>query len=331
LHEAADGGLARVRVPGGRVDAAGLRAIAATARLGNGIVELTSRASLQIRGLTPSAGERAAAILAGAGLLPSTTHERVRNILASPLAGRHPASLSPTDELVAELDRGLCARPALAALSGRFLFAVDDGTGLIGRPADVTVLAVAPGRFRVGARELTEAQAAAAALDLAGALLRGEVEPAAAAPPAPQPAPRLGPGPLRQRDGRLALTAMPPLARLSPTQLDALAALAPEIRLSCARTLTVLDGAASASELEALGLICAPGSGWEGLSACAGLGACARARHDVRAEAERRAAERRAGAPLEHWAACERRCGHPSGPHIAYTALGGGIEREAVP
>src|ERR1700712_707854 len=88
LHEAADGWMARVRLPGGRVDARGLRAVADVASSGNGLVELTSRASLQIRGLDAADGERVAARLAAGGLLPAVAHDRVRNVLASPLAGR---------------------------------------------------------------------------------------------------------------------------------------------------------------------------------------------------------------------------------------------------
>src|SRR3954468_6959962 len=89
-HAAADGALARVRVPGGLLSAAQLRVLAAAARdLGDGALELTSRGNVQLRGradgaVVPELGDR----LAGAGLLPSETHERVRNVLASALSGR---------------------------------------------------------------------------------------------------------------------------------------------------------------------------------------------------------------------------------------------------
>ena len=144
LHEAADGWMARVRLPGGRVDARGLRAVADVASWGNGLVELTSRASLQIRGLDPGAGERVAARLAAGGLLASPAHDRVRNLLASPLAGRLSQSLAPVDELVVALDRGLCADVGLASLPGRLQFAVDDGAGTVAWDrADIALVAEA--------------------------------------------------------------------------------------------------------------------------------------------------------------------------------------------
>jgi sulfite reductase beta subunit-like hemoprotein len=309
LHEAADGGLARVRLPGGWIDARGLRGVAAVARLGNGIIELTSRASLQIRGLPAEAGERAAAILTGAGLLPSPSHERVRNIVASPVAGRHPRSLAATDGVVGELDRRLCADPSLSALSGRFLFAVDDGAGLVGRTAEVTLTAIAPDRFRIGGRELPAAEAITAALALAR---RSESVPV---PEVAYPG-HLRLGALTQADGRIALTVLPRLARLTPDRVDALADLSDDVRLSVRRTLTLVDVEPDASEsirerLVQLDLIDDDASGWSGLTACAGLGACASAQRDVRAIAAARAKKRSGGDPPEHFAACPRNCGRP--------------------
>jgi precorrin-3B synthase len=356
LHEAADGNLARVRLPGGRIDSRGLRGVAAAAGLGNGLIELTSRAGLQIRGLDPGSADRCATILAAAGLLPSPSHERVRNILASPVAGRHPRSRAATDELVIELDRALCADPQLSGLSGRFLFAVDDGAQLIGdRVATVVLMACAEDEFslHVGGtatgQRVARSHAAALAIEAARASLRSGVSeghPASLrsrvsgghAAPAGESR-RLALGRLRQTDGRIALTVMPRLARLDVVSVRSLAALAEErgteVRLSPQRTLTLPDldpgtVRVAEQELRALGMIDDPASGWHGLSACSGLRACARALHDVRAEAERRATERDAGALPEHWAACERGCGRPGGPHLAYTATSQGLQRVVV-
>lgn len=129
-HPAADGAVARIRVPGGILTAAQLRRLGAAATaLGSGVIELTSRANVQVRGLDAEGEAAFASGMAAAGLLPSATHERVRNILASPMAGLDGRGLIEVAPLVHELDHALCARPALAGLPGRFLFALDDGRG----------------------------------------------------------------------------------------------------------------------------------------------------------------------------------------------------------
>ncbi|MFK0252246.1 cobalamin biosynthesis protein CobG [Streptomyces sp. NPDC090445] len=143
LHAADDGYLARVRIPGGMLgeDAALLLADAAD-RLGDGHIDLTSRGNAQLRGLGASCGGELAGVLDRAGLLPAPTHERVRNIVASPLTGLDLPALPDVAPWVAELDRLLCADPEAAALSGRFLFALDDGRGDVASlDADVTVVA----------------------------------------------------------------------------------------------------------------------------------------------------------------------------------------------
>jgi precorrin-3B synthase len=143
--EAADGYLARVRLPGGFVTAGQLRALARLAgELGDGRIELTSRGNVQLRALAAEDAARLTDELAAAGLLPSLDHDRVRNVLASPLAGLDGGR--GLAGVVGALDAGLCARPRLAGLSGRFLFAVDDGRGdVAGLGADVTAVVRADG------------------------------------------------------------------------------------------------------------------------------------------------------------------------------------------
>jgi precorrin-3B synthase len=304
LHPAGDGDLARLRLPGGRLTPAQLQAVARAARHGNGIVDITARANLQLRGVRDATA--VAAELQAAGLLPSATHDRVRNILASPFGGRHPRSLYPTDALVAALDRALCADPALASLPGRFLFAVDDGSGTLDAArADVVLRARPGGRFQVGARIVPPDEAVALALTTRHA----------PGGPAATREPRLGR--LRQNDGRDAVTVLAPLGRLGPTLLDRLAATGCEVRLSTRRTVTLLDveGALSLD-----GFVTAEDSGWWGLTACAGT-ACVRARADVRALAAARAARRRGLAdPTEHWSGCERACGRPADVDVEHVA-----------
>ena len=178
LHDAADGALARVRLPGGAIDAAALQVVAGCAEdLGDGAVHLTSRGNVQLRGLRRD-DPRLAARLAAAGLLPSTTHERARNVLASPLSGIA-GGLADVRDLARELDRGLCARPALAALSGRFLFALDDGRGdVVHEDPDLCWQAVAPddGRLLVAGEPVARVprpRAVTALLDAAEEFLAG--------------------------------------------------------------------------------------------------------------------------------------------------------------
>ncbi len=137
LIEAADGYLARVRLPGGFITAQQLRVLARLAdETGDGRVEFTSRGNVQLRALAADAPARLTDELAAAGLLPSLDHDRVRNVLASPLAGLDAGP--DLASVVRALDAGLCARPRLSQLPGRFLFAVDDGRGdVAGLAADI--------------------------------------------------------------------------------------------------------------------------------------------------------------------------------------------------
>ncbi|WP_432149318.1 cobalamin biosynthesis protein CobG [Streptomyces sp. bgisy029] len=178
LHRADDGALARVRIPGGVLDPGQADALLAAAeRFGDGDLHLTSRGNVQLRGLGTECGGALAALLTDAGLLPSAAHERARNIVASPSAG-----LDGSPSLTAwlrELDRLVCGSPAAAALSGRFLFALDDGRGDVDAlGADVTVIAEggSAALLRIGAADevfrIPAAEAPRAALRGAEAFLR---------------------------------------------------------------------------------------------------------------------------------------------------------------
>ncbi|MFE4914905.1 precorrin-3B synthase [Streptomyces sp. NPDC056652] len=146
LHTADDGRLARLRLPAGLLTVRQAEVLAdAAERLGDGHLDLTSRGNVQLRGLDDVGGNRGpelAGLLHEAGLLPSETHERVRNIVASPLAGLDELPSADVQLWARELDGLLCASARAAALSGRFLFALDDGRGDVAAlGADVTLLA----------------------------------------------------------------------------------------------------------------------------------------------------------------------------------------------
>ena len=111
-HAAADGALARVRVPGGALTSAQLLDLAAAAReLGDGALELTSRGNVQLRGLRAGSEAELGERLAATGLLPSATHETARNVLASVLSGRA-GGRARRALLGAGLRRGALRRPA---------------------------------------------------------------------------------------------------------------------------------------------------------------------------------------------------------------------------
>lgn len=215
-----DGGLVRIRVPGGRVALPALRALAEVAeKYGDGRVRVTGRANLQVRAMPLSpAGvldEDALAALEATGLLPSRAHDRVRNVLVSPqtgLAGGR-ADLRP---VLAALDALLLADDALAGLPGRFLFTLDDGRGdLADKHLDLGLVALddATAQLRVGERwggvvPLHDAPAALVALARAFLAARGtgphapwhvpelSVPLAPPVPPAPGAAAATGPLPL---------------------------------------------------------------------------------------------------------------------------------------
>ncbi|MFG3286905.1 cobalamin biosynthesis protein CobG [Streptomyces sp. NPDC048111] len=143
LHRADDGLLARLRLPGGILTDRQVSALATAAeRYGDGHLTLTSRGNAELRGIGDACGGGLAELLRHTALLPSERHERIRNIVASPLAGldgRGHGSLLPW---LRELDALLCGEDWTAALSGRFLFVLDDGRGDVqGLGGDVTLLA----------------------------------------------------------------------------------------------------------------------------------------------------------------------------------------------
>ncbi|WP_406132155.1 precorrin-3B synthase [Streptomyces sp. NBC_00989] len=152
LHFADDGALARIRVPGGVLTVRQAEALSdAAERLGDGELHLTSRGNVQLRGLGEGCGTELAGLLDAAGLLPSHGHERIRNIVASPLSGLDGGGLRDVQDWLAGLDAELCASEAAQALSGRFLFAVDDGRGdVAGLGADVTLRATADDGAQLG-------------------------------------------------------------------------------------------------------------------------------------------------------------------------------------
>jgi precorrin-3B synthase len=130
--QADDGLLVRIRLVGGRLATHALKRLSEVSQEhADGGIYLTRRANLQLRGMSgdgPRLTKAALAAIESTGLLPSRTHELVRNVLVSPqtgLAGGR-ADLRP---VATELDALILADAELGLLPGRFLFTLDDGRG----------------------------------------------------------------------------------------------------------------------------------------------------------------------------------------------------------
>jgi precorrin-3B synthase len=333
------------------IEAPQLEALAlAAARFGSRAMELTSRGNVQIRGVTDA--EALAEAIADAGLLPSPSHERVRNVLASPLTGRQGGN-ADVRELVRTLDAAIQASGRLAALPGRFLFAVDDGRGDVsGIGADVglhfldddtaallvagvdtgvrtqdgvpALVAVAE-RFtevRGSAWRTTELTDVAPLLD---GFARTE-EPGTTWPPVTRPPV----GWIQQDDGRVTLGAAVPLGVLKTRVAEYLAAVGSPLVITPWRSVLICDldeGVADAAlrVLAPFGLVFDDGSPWLDISACTGSPGCAHSAADVRHDAA--AAVYDGSEPgHRHFVGCERACGSPPVGQVLVATTTGGYE-----
>ena len=357
VHQAADGALARVRLPGGMITPAQLVALAdAAERFGSPAMELTSRGNIQLRAVTDPA--LVADAVAAAGLLPSDTHERVRNIVASPLTGRR-GGLGDVRPLTTALDEAIRAQPLLAELPGRFWFGLDDGRGDVsGLGADVgahlldanraaLVIAGVDSGVRIAVTDVVATLIAVARsfvairgnawrtteLDDTEALLAGfapSAEPGATWPPETRPPV----GWIEQDDGRVALGAAVPLGVLQARTAHFLAAVEAPIVVTPWRSVLLCDLEEHIADtaLRVLAplqfdsssrpdLVFDAASPWLDVSACTGSPGCAHSAADVRRDAAEAARE-----PTDthlHFVGCDRACGSPpTGDVLVATAEG---------
>ena len=336
VHQAADGALVRVRLPGGTISAAQLETLCAVSEeMGSGTLELTARGNVQVRGITDVTA--VAEAIAGAGLLPSATHERVRNIVASPLSGRTGGNLN-IRPWVAELDAAICAQPRLAELGGRFWFSLDDGRADVsGLCADVGVHALPEGcavllagrdtgiRLTAGEVIPTLIMIGMRFVDTRGSAWRVQelddvagLLPGAELGAAPFPAVTRAPvGWMSQEGGRVTLGAAVPLGVLPARVAQYLAAIEAPLVITPWRSVLVcdLDEAIADTALRVLaplGLVFDENSPWLDISACTGSPGCAHSAADVRADAARSLDARNADAGTHrHFVGCERACGSP--------------------
>src|SRR3954452_4315541 len=120
--ETGDGWLLRIRLPGGAVTPAQLDVVAdAAERWGRGIVEITARGNLQVRGVAAGAVEAAAGALVDGGLaLPDPGLDARRAVVAPPLTGHDPAEAAAADSLVADVVGALLDLPATSPVPPKF-------------------------------------------------------------------------------------------------------------------------------------------------------------------------------------------------------------------
>lgn len=141
-----DGLLIRAKAVGSRLTATQAREIARIAKdCGNGLIDLSQRAQLQLRGISETTIAEALRRLEAIGMLaPNAEAERVTNIIASPLAGLAPDAFD-ANQTAAELAGELQRDATLRALPPKFLFLLDAGgaLSLTDVEADIRIEAIA--------------------------------------------------------------------------------------------------------------------------------------------------------------------------------------------
>jgi precorrin-3B synthase len=144
---AKDGLLVRLRIRGATLSARSLRRIAAAGRAhGSGFFDLTSRANLQLRGVSPQSLPLLLEALDTLNLVDATVSaEQVRNVLVGPLAGLE--AEVDIRLIAAALEAALGEDQALHALPAKFGFLLDDGLTLPldAVPADIRFRRLADG------------------------------------------------------------------------------------------------------------------------------------------------------------------------------------------
>jgi precorrin-3B synthase len=332
--ESGDGLLVRVRPRCGVLTLAQASGLAEIAdRLGNGHIDLTRRANLQIRGLRDDRRTELHTALDRLGLLdPDAETEGARNVMVTPSADRQVRSLAMA------LTNALAADRCFARLPAKFGWIVD-GEGplsIIGERADIALHVMPDGvAFRVDGQWLGIApadRAAPVALAIAKTFLDGGVLPALSRM---KDVPVPGRRKLGNAAGSFGVAA--PFGRVEGQQLKRLVALAAkagasEIRLSPWRTLYVdaaVEGAAD------LGLIVENDDPLLLIEACPGAPACRSASIDTRRAARRLAAAGFGG--TIHLSGCTKGCARSApadlvlvGDRGRYGVIHHGTARDAI-
>jgi precorrin-3B synthase len=336
-----DGLVVRIRPRGGRLSAAQVLGIAdLAARCGNGLIDLTGRANLQIRGVSVERHAALIAELTQLGLIDADADlEAQRNILVAPF-------WRDGDEmhlLAAELERALAARPL--GLPHKFGFAVDCGVqrALGEASADIRIERGTDGRLILRAdgaklgRAVTKENTIETALSLAGWFvasggtsggrgrmaahvvgggailpdtLAGDTAPAAKTS---QPHPGLFAGG--------ALVGLP-FGQIESAALNDLGSLAPGLRLTPWRMI-LLEGVIDMPEHGSL--VALADDPRLRVAACTGLPGCPEARAETRALAAALAPHLPKDTRL-HVSGCAKGCAHPAVCNITLVGTNDGFD-----
>lgn len=144
-----DGLIVRVRPRSATLGLDELAVLANAAGLfGNGHIDMTRRANLQIRGVSEATLPQLHEVIARLGLLDeSPDGEAVRNVMINPLAGIDPTEVLDVRSIGDELARLLASEKSLWALPTKFGFIVDGGgiLDLADQRGDVCLAAIADG------------------------------------------------------------------------------------------------------------------------------------------------------------------------------------------
>jgi precorrin-3B synthase len=331
--QSGDGLVVRIRPRGGRLTQTQARGIAAlAAQHGNGLIDLSARANLQLRGVTDASHAPLIEGLRALGLIDASANaEARRNIIVTPFW----TAQDPTQRLADDLAQALAAADA-PALPGKFGFAIDTAAAPALREvsADIWIetgpeglLLATQGPF---AKPVTAKTAVAEAIALAhwfienggvtegrgrmSALLNRVDLPAGftANRPPPLPEPKLGTTPQGQlvafEFGQMQAETLTQLADIGP------------LRVTPWRML-LIEGATTAPEIQ--GLITDANDPMLRVIACTGAPGCLQAHAATRPIA--RALAPRLAQTL-HVSGCAKGCAHPSVAAFTLTATSNGFD-----
>ncbi|MET0378716.1 MAG: precorrin-3B synthase [Spongiibacteraceae bacterium] len=152
IVNARDGGICRIKLPCGQLSSAQAHRVAdAAQRYASGVIELTNRANLQIRGVRESFINTESSInflietLIDAGLGPRTPGgDDVRNLMVSPSFGIDPDMVCDVTPLAEKILDALQTQPRFHELSPKFAVLLDGGerTAMLEHPHDLWLSAL---------------------------------------------------------------------------------------------------------------------------------------------------------------------------------------------